>query len=99
MSTVYRDRREPLPVLAMRATETAAAIGISVRKLRQLTIDGEIPHVALGTRIVYPVDRLRDWINSKATARRRTDVISPSPLPTRRDAYDANCCGRPVDMN
>lgn len=58
----------PLPDLANRLAltreEAAAALGISSRKVWELTNCGELPHRRIGTRTVYPVDALKAWVNA-----------------------------------
>jgi excisionase family DNA binding protein len=55
------------PCLAMRARETAKALGISERLLWEWTDRGEVPHVRIGKAILYPVDVLRRWLDEQAT--------------------------------
>lgn len=52
------------PRLALRPAECSRAIGISARKLWELTADktSGIPHVRLGKAILYPVRELQDWL-------------------------------------
>jgi excisionase family DNA binding protein len=54
-----------LPTLALRPREASKALGIGARKLWELTRDNEIPHFRLGTAILYPVDALKTWLQSK----------------------------------
>lgn len=58
----------PLPDLTNRLAldreEAAAALGLSARKVWELTNCGELPHKKIGTRTVYPVDALRAWLTS-----------------------------------
>lgn len=46
-------------------------LGISERLLWTWTNAGVIPHVRIGTRVLYPVDQLREWL-SGATNRQET---------------------------
>ena len=46
--------------LALTVPETAAALGVSERHLRDLL--PEIPHAHLGNRIVIPVEQVRKWL-------------------------------------
>jgi excisionase family DNA binding protein len=55
-----------LPRLALRPREAARALGISPRKLWQLTNCGEIPCTRIGRCVVYPVDVLREWLAEQA---------------------------------
>lgn len=58
--------------LALRPREAARALGISPRHLWQLTKDGHIPAVRLGTgkrkTILYPLAALQAWLNEQAQA-------------------------------
>ncbi len=54
------------PPLALRTDAAAKSLGISPRKLWELTNRGEIPHVRIGRAVVYPVDALRDWLAEQA---------------------------------
>ena len=65
MTNIFQDRREPLPIIALSVPEAAQSIGISERHLRELTSTGEVPHCRLGSRIVYPVEALRGWLNGR----------------------------------
>lgn len=53
-------------VLSLRPAQAADAIGISPRKLWDLTDRGEIPHVRIGRAIVYPVAGLEAWLATQA---------------------------------
>lgn len=71
---VANPQKEPEPdpaPLALRPREAAKALGIGERLLWSLTNRGEVPHVRLGRAVVYPVDRLRDWLAQQATGGRR----------------------------
>lgn len=54
------------PVLALRAREAAAALGISTRTLWSLTACGEVPHLRLGRATLYPVAQLEVWLAERA---------------------------------
>ena len=60
-----------IPCLALRPKEAAKALGIGERLLWELTNRGEVPHVRLNTRIVYPVHLLPDWLGERAKGGRR----------------------------
>ncbi len=55
--------------LALRPREAAVALGISPRLLWQLTHDGEIPCVRIGTgqrkSVLYPTAVLKDWLTKR----------------------------------
>ena len=55
------------PRLALRPREAAAALGIGVRKLWELTNRGEIPCVRCGRAVIYPVGELERWLSARAT--------------------------------
>lgn len=48
--------------LAFSAPEAARAIGISERLLWSMTKAGEVPHMRIGTRVIYPVAALEKWL-------------------------------------
>lgn len=56
----------PTPTLALRAKDAARALGISARHLWQLTNDGHIPCVRVGSgrrkTVLYPTELLRSWL-------------------------------------
>ena len=54
----------PLPQL-LTAAQTALALGISRRKLWELTACKEIPHVRIGRSVRYPANALRVWISER----------------------------------
>lgn len=49
--------------MALSRREAAKAIGISERKLWSMTVSGEVPHAKLGRRVIYPIDKLRQWMD------------------------------------
>ncbi len=53
--------------LALRPREAAKAIGISERKLSELIADktSGLPIVRLGRCVVFPLDRLREWLSQR----------------------------------
>jgi excisionase family DNA binding protein len=59
--------------LALRPREAAKALGISVRHLWQLTKDGHVPcvRVGSGTRktVLYPVAELHAWLARQTAAK------------------------------
>ena len=58
--------------LAMRPREAAKALGISPRLLWQLTHDGYIPCVRIGTgkrrTVLYPITDLMAWLDQQVAA-------------------------------
>lgn len=64
----------PAGALALRSAEAASALGISPRLLWQLTKDGHVPCVRLGTgkrqTVLYPVSVLQEWLAKRAAESR-----------------------------
>jgi len=56
----------PAP-LAVGRREAATLLGISERLLWTWTQAGTIPHVRIGSRVLYPVEQLRQWLSKQAT--------------------------------
>lgn len=58
------------PPLALRPREAAKALGISPRLLWQLTHDGAVPCVRVGSgkrrTVLYPVADLQAWLTGQA---------------------------------
>lgn len=56
------------PCLALRPREAALALGISERKLWEITADqtSGIPQIRWGKCVAYPVDELRRWLREQA---------------------------------
>ena len=67
---------QPLP-MAYRPREAAKVLGISERLLWQLTHDGHVPCVRVGTgkrrAVLYPVTELQAWLTRQAAQERRED--------------------------
>jgi excisionase family DNA binding protein len=59
--------------LSLRPREAAEALGISPRLLWTLTKSGEVPHTRIGRAVVYPVDRLREWLAGRCEQKRQGD--------------------------
>lgn len=51
--------------LTVNRREAAAMLGISERLLWTWTNAGHIPHVRIGSRVLYPVEALRQWLSSQ----------------------------------
>jgi excisionase family DNA binding protein len=60
------------PPLALRPREAAKALGISARLLWQLTHDGQIPCVRVGSgkrkTVLYPLADLQAWLSCRTVA-------------------------------
>ncbi len=50
------------PVICYTATEVADVTGLSISTIRKLTRNGEIPHIKVGRRIIYPVTAVHEWL-------------------------------------
>jgi excisionase family DNA binding protein len=70
----HEDTQTPL---ALRPREAAKALGISPRLLWQLTKDGHIPCVRVGTgkrrTVLYPLADLQAWLSRQAATARGGD--------------------------
>ncbi len=65
---------QPVESLALRPREAAKALGISPRLLWQLTHDGHIPCVRVGSgkrrTVLYPTALLHAWLSRQADAKK-----------------------------
>lgn len=59
--------KKPEP-LALRPREAAQALGVSERTLWTLTREGKIPVKRIGRVTLYPVHRLREWLDGNMLA-------------------------------
>lgn len=48
--------------LCLNAAEVSEMTGISLSLIRKLTRGGEIPHIKVGRRILYPLTGIEDWL-------------------------------------
>ncbi|MCA9281104.1 MAG: helix-turn-helix domain-containing protein [Phycisphaeraceae bacterium] len=53
--------------LTVNRREAARMLGISERLLWTLTNAGEVPHIRLGARVLYPVKALNEWIEERTS--------------------------------
>ena len=51
--------------LTVNRREAAEMLGISERLLWTLTNAGEVPHLRLGSRVLYPVEALKQWVEER----------------------------------
>lgn len=49
--------------LLLTVRQAAEALAISERKLWSLTKCGKLPHIKIGTKTLYPVETLQQWIH------------------------------------
>jgi len=57
-----------VPRLALRPKDAALALGLSPRKLWELTASRQIPCVRLGKAVLYSVAALETWLAEQADA-------------------------------
>ena len=58
-----------LPKLALTYEEAAWSLGVSEETLRRGVSEGRLPHVKVGARTLFPVDRLREWLKEHEALR------------------------------
>ena len=58
--------------IGLTVKETADALGVSERHIRELL--PEIPHTRLGNRIVIPIQPLNDWLRKRAESEKQNCV-------------------------
>jgi DNA-binding transcriptional MerR regulator len=63
--------RSTVTRIAYSAEETAEAIGVSERTVKNWTELGLLPVARIEGRVLYPVDMLREWIEERAAAVKR----------------------------
>ena len=51
--------------ICLNSTEVSEQTGLSISLIRKLTRSGEIPHIRVGRRILYPVAALENWFSAK----------------------------------
>lgn len=56
----------PIPRLALRRAEAAAALSISDRTLDLWTRAGDVPHIRRGGVLLYPIAELSAWLAEQA---------------------------------
>lgn len=49
--------------LLLTVRQAAEALAISERKLWSLTKGGRLPHIKIGSKTLYPVETLQQWIH------------------------------------
>lgn len=54
--------------LCLNASEVSNSIGLSLSEVRKLTCSGEIPHIRVGRRILYPVTEIENWLRQKTVS-------------------------------
>lgn len=84
---------DPVPRLALRPREAARALGVCEKTLWSLTRAGRVPHLRIGTAVIYPVADLERWLAERAaeaqakiakkTAGAGGEHSSESPCPAR----------------
>ncbi len=56
------------------AAEVARVTGLSLSMVRKLTRTGEIPHIRVGRRILYPITALNEWMFSIIVGQAATET-------------------------
>lgn len=64
---IQRAEKPAAPKLALSILDTAEALGLSDRTVRDMIQAGELPHLHEGTRILVPADMLREWLRQRAS--------------------------------
>jgi len=62
------DELERFGRMAVGATEAAKMLGISERMVRKLQAAGTLPCKRVGTRVLFPVEGLREFLSDDGTA-------------------------------
>lgn len=55
--------------LCLNAVEVSEMTGLSLSIIRKLTNHGEIPHIKIGKRILYPVEVINNWLTENTVFR------------------------------
>lgn len=55
--------------LCLTAVELSEMTGLSLSMVRKLTRCGEIPHIKIGRRILYPVEVINNWLTENTVYR------------------------------
>lgn len=54
--------------LCLNASDVSDFTGLSLSMVRKLTHRGEIPHIRVGRRILYPTYAIDNWLRQKTTS-------------------------------
>lgn len=65
--------------LTVSRRDAAQMLGISERLLWTWTKAGHIPHLRIGTRVLYPVEQLRRWLNERTGIALDRQAINDPP--------------------
>lgn len=65
------NHRQQAVRLTVNRREAAEMLGISERLLWAWTNAGEVPHVRIGARVLYPVEALKQWLEDRTRTRPR----------------------------
>lgn len=55
--------------LCLTAVELSEMTGLSLSMVRKLTRCGEVPHIRIGRRILYPVEVINNWLTENTVYR------------------------------
>lgn len=74
-ASIFNDPRSteggPAPIL-VGIEDVARMLNISSRTVWTLTVSGNLPHVRIGRRVLFPVDAVREWTASRISSGRST---------------------------
>lgn len=56
----------PVPRLALNSAELAEAVNLSKRTIDGLAAEGKLPSVRIGTRRLFPVVLVEEWLRANA---------------------------------
>lgn len=62
--------------LCLNAAEVSNLSGVSLSLIRKLTRSGEIPHIRVGRRILYPVTALENWLSQNTNGLEKSGEIN-----------------------
>lgn len=57
--------------LCLNAVEVSEMTGLSLSMIRKLTRCGDVPHLRVGRRILYPLTGIEDWISKTTITERK----------------------------
>lgn len=81
------DPKPQTPCLAMRLRDAARAIGVSDRTLWTWTQKGIVPHVRIGSTVLYPRAVVEQWLSDRA----KTTPAAEAAVSTPEGAANVEC--------
>ncbi len=64
--------------LCLSAVKVSELTGLSLSSVRKLTRSGEIPHIKVGRRILYPTAALENWLSLNTTSHLNSNGVGDS---------------------